>query len=240
VTWIGEKVQSTLASYPVVSSAVLDDRNGLVRFSLAVDESAGAVTGAGVDLVFDLTVGAWVSVDQKTGATATQASQDAAMLYVDGAWRYSWLSTDGTVYYERATSDANAYLDGSSWVTMKAITPWIHVAGLQGEQFVDQVLFLARKLTGHDLTLSLAFDYVNTYTETKTFSAATIASLGRQWLIKGLTQTTSNAIRVKVEDATPSSGIVDTGQGSRWVGLTISGQPHAKVKRSTGTQRGGS
>ena len=241
VTWIGEEVQATLESFPVVSSAVLDDRNGLVRFTLAASESGGRVSGNGRDLVFDLAGQKWQSADDKSGtATAHEASQDAAMIVVDDARRYGWLGTDGTVYYERLPSEAGAYLDVQTWITQRAVSPWVAIAGRNGEQFIDQVLLLAKKLTGHDLAISIAFDFSDSYANTKTFTASQIGSLAREWLVREITQTKSQAVRVKLEDATPSSGEVGTGQGGAWVALTFNGHPHRGPKRTSSAQRGGS
>jgi hypothetical protein len=235
-----DKFQDQLDTYPVITSAVLDTRNGLAIFSLAESQTDGLASTNGKDVVLDLTRGVWSSIDDKRGGVATQATQDACMAYIDGAWRYTWLGTTGVVYYERDSDDASAHLDGSTWVTQRAITPWLHIAGIQGEQFVDQVLALCKFHTAHDLTISLAFDYSDSFTSTKTFTAAQIGALARQWLVKEMgDHTTSQAVRVKVEDATPSSGSVGTGKGSTWVALTFSGHPHAKVKRTTSAQRGG-
>jgi len=114
VVWIGEQILRTLALFPVVTSAVLDDRNGLVRFSLAASESGGRASGNGRDVVFDLTIGKWISSDRKTGAAAQEASQDACIVEVAGVRRYAWLSTSGIVYVERLVTDASAHLDGST------------------------------------------------------------------------------------------------------------------------------
>ncbi len=237
-TPIGDSVQATVAAYPYISSAVLDERNGLARFSLSTSQQAdGRVGGDGVDLVFDLARGLWQSKDEKSAFTP---SQDAAMVFVSGVWRYAWLAANGTVYYERAANDASAHLDGGSWVTMRAVSPWVHIAGVHGDQLIDQVLLLGERFTGHELTISIAFDYVDSYTSTKTFTAAQTLALAREWLVKEIAQTTSNAIRVKLEDATPSSGSVGSGRGAAWVCLSPGGMPHRGVKRSSGAQRGGS
>lgn len=238
VSWIGEQVLQTMATYPVVSSATLDDRNDLVRFTLATAESGGRVSGDGRDLVYDLSLNAWISVDDKRGGSAHQASQDAAMLRIGGTWRYSWLATDGTLYYERSVGGGSDFLDASTWVTQKAVTSWIHLAGLQGEQFVDQVLALAKHVTGHELTISLAFDYVESFTESKQFTAAQVAALSREWLVWGPNRTKHSAIKVKLEDATPSTGSVGTGEGATWVCLTLNGQPHRGPRRSHAAARG--
>jgi hypothetical protein len=239
VSFVGESVQDTIAAFPVISSAVLDERNALVRFTLAASVTAGVVSALGRDLVFDLTLKTWISVDSKLGADDNEAAQSAALVLLDDEWRYAWLGPDGTLYSERDANDEDAHLDGSGWITQRAITSWVHIAGIQGEQFIDQVLLLAQQTTAHDVIISIAFDYVDSYTSTKTFTSDVIATLAREWLVKEVGQTTSNAIRVKVEDATPSVGDVGRGKGGTWLCLTMSGQPHRGPKRSSSAQRGG-
>lgn len=236
--FIGDKIQDTLATYPVVTSAVLDTTDGLARFSLTTARTAGLAATNGVDVVYDLALNVWISRDAKLGTVATQSSQDACMAYLSGAWRYCWLGTDGAVYYQRSTNDASAYLDTSTWVTQKAVSPWLHIAALQGEQFIDGVLMLAKQFTGHALTLSIAFDYVDSNTETQTWTRATLDTMAREWLHRGLTQTKGQAIRVTIEDATPSTGAVGTGRGAAWVALTLNGEPHRGPKRTASANRG--
>jgi hypothetical protein len=239
VDFVGTRVQETGASYPITSSIVLDQSASLVRMTRAESESGGLVSGNGRDLIYDLTLGTWVSIDIKLDSNGVPA-QHAAVLYVTDAWRYCWLRSNATLYYERSANDASAHLDVSTWVTQRAVTGWIKTAGLQGEQFIDRVLLLAKRVTGHDVTISLAFDYSDSFTESQTFTATTIASLAREWLDRGLVQTTSQAVKVKIEDATPSSGTVGTGKGGTWVALTFAGQPHRAPKRTSSAQRGGS
>lgn len=230
VQWIGEAVQTTLASFPVVSSAVLDDRNGLVRFSLAASESGGRVSGNGRDLVYDLSLGTWQSVDDKSGVSAHEASQDAAMLYVDGLWRYGWLGTDGTIYYERLSSDGSAYLDGSTWITMSAETAWLKLGGIQGRHHVNKVLLLARKSTRADLNTYLSYDYATTSKTVMTRAANDIDTLSTaidriQVEHQLHDEAEGQAIKVKFEDATPTGGTVSTGKGATWIALTFEGVP---------------
>lgn len=238
VQWIGEQVRNTLATYPVVASAVLDDKGGYVRFELAAASSGGRVSGNGFGLVYNLILNLWQSSDDRTGAASHEAAQSATMVQNGGVRRHAWLGVNGTVYVERTDADVAANLDGATWVTMRATSPWIHIAGIHGEHFLDEFLLLAEKATDHDVTISLGFDYSSSFTSTKTFTAATIATLAREWLVKEVGQTTSNAVRFKIEDATPSSGTIGTGKGSTWVAISPNGQPHRGPKRSSSAQRG--
>jgi hypothetical protein len=236
---VGDFVQDTLTDFPYVTSAVFDATAGLVRISLANSLLNGLVGddggSGGRDLVFDLVLGVWISIDRKFGAVADQPSQDAAMVTIDDESTYAWIAADGTVYAEAA----DTYLDpGSTWITQRAETGWIHIAGLQGEQFVDRLLLLAEQVTAHNLTISIAYDY-DDYSKTRTFTAAQISALAREWLDVEINQTTSQAVRIKLEDATPSTGDIGTGEGAAWVAITVNGQPHRGAKRTAGAQRSG-
>jgi hypothetical protein len=238
VVWIGEAIQRTLASYPVVSSAVLDAPSSLVRFSLAASESSGLVSGNGVDVVYDLTLQTWISVDDKTtgpAATTLTPSQDACMVKVSDTWRYAWLTTDGTVRYERLSSDASAHIDDTNWITMSVETAWFKTAGLQGNQQLNRLLFLARKSTDHKLSISLAYNYETSYRSARQWTHTEIASLlSSGWPITQLKHDPHDdaecqAVRVKISDAVHSGGTTGTGKGSKWLGLTLDITPKPGV-----------
>lgn len=232
---IGTKVQTSVAAFPVCSSAVLDHRNCLVRFTMTTGESAGVVTGTGITLIYDLALRAWMSKDLYP---SNEAVQSAAVVNLSSAFRYAWLGTDGELHYERDTSDGSAYLDSSTWITQRVVTSWLHPAGINGEALLEQMVLLAKRFTGHDLTISIAYNYSDSFTNSKTFTAAEIAALTRQWLEKEINQTTINSIRFKFEDATPSSGSIGTGRGSAWIARTVKGKPHQGTKRMSAAQRG--
>jgi hypothetical protein len=238
--YIGQPVQDTLATYPIITSAVLDSRNGLARFSLVDTVSADGVVdagGSGLDVVYDLVLNVWISRDRKTLGDEDSPTQDACMGFVDDAWRYALLMPLGVVYYENLPI-GDAYLDGAEWITMRAVTPWCHVAGIQGEQLIDQVLLLAKKVSTHQVSISLAYDYVDDWGTPKVFTTSLVDSLAREWLVKEVAQTTSNAIRVKIEDG-PGDSIEGSGAGAKWIAATLSGQAHRGPKRTSGAQRGG-
>jgi hypothetical protein len=239
VEYVGAGVQDELASYPYVTAMALDTRKNLVRISLASAlDSNGLASGTGHDVVFDMVLKKWIGIDKKHGTSNEQPSQASSMVYIGGQWVYGWLAADGTVYVERLAGAGSDFLDGSTWTTQGATTPWVHVAGMQGDQLIDRVLLLAKRATDHDVTISLAFDYVESFTESQTFTAAEISTLAREWLDRGLGQITSNAVKVRIEDATPSSGTVGTGEGAAWVALAFSGAPHRGPRRTSAAERG--
>jgi len=238
VEYIGERIKTTFAAYPVVTAMTYDPNADAVIVELAASTANGAVSGDGRTLVYDLRGKVWDSIDRRKNqaGTADTPAQDGAVVWNGSAWRYAWLGADGRVYIE----DHTTYLDpGSAWVTMKITTGRVHIAGLQGEQAVERVLALGEWYTGHDLTMGIAHDYAAAASETQTWTASQLASLSPLWLDRGLTRHTGQALRVTLSDATPSSGSVGTGKGGTWVCLTFSGTPHRGPKRTTSAQRGG-
>lgn len=231
VEWIGEPVRTTTAAYPVCTAATLDSGNRLALFELVTTESANQVSGTGVTLVYDLTLQQWVSVDKKTGTggTASAPAQSAAMVWNGSAWRYAWLGmpndnqSGGRVYVE----DTATHLDaGSYWVTKVAETANVKGGGLQGQQFTNRALLLAKRQTGHDHAMKFAFDYSASYGTTRTWSASELASLASalpnmQLEMLPNDNASGEAVRLHISDATPSSGSVGTGEGATWIGVTF-------------------
>ena len=230
VEWIGEQVQTTLGSYPVITSATLDSAAALVRFTCAASETANVVSDTGVHLVFDLTLRTWVSVDKVSiAAYASRAAQSACMVYVGGAWRYAWLDKDGTVYREELPTSGTAYLDAQTfWITMLAESAWLKLGGIQGNHLLERALVLARKSTRADLSFSLAYDYSGTYETAATWTATVLDGLttdiGRIQVAHGVHDEAEGvAVRVLLSDATPTGGTVSTGKGATWIGLSFQG-----------------
>lgn len=239
VTWVGENVQRTLSEYPYITAATLDARNCLVRFALAKTlDSDGRVTpysydppdgedpiaheaGGGRDLVYDLVLQIWQSRDDKSGLErAHEPSQDAFVSLANGAQRYSWIDTDGYVYVE-----SDGYLDAATeWVSMAAETGWFKLAGIQGRQQVNRLLFLSRLRTDTNLSLSLGYNYGD-YAAARTWTATELnALLTGGWPITQLRhdpndEADGQAVRVRIEESVPDE--VGSGQGATWLALTL-------------------
>lgn len=223
---IGTKIQTTLAAYPNVTAATLDTKQGLVRISLAdtIDSATGRPNNVGVDVVFDLTLKRWVSRDFKITSTGTPTVA-SAMLYVGGSWRYGWLAANGTVYYEKLSSDATAYLDATStWVAMKVETAWFKASGIQGKQHLNRALMLAKRETAHGLSMHLAYDYSSTYKSPRSWTESEVTTLASalpnlQVVHQPHDESPTQAVRLKILDSAPVT--VGTGQGATWLALTL-------------------
>ncbi len=206
----GSRVEDTLAAYPVITSAVLQQATGRVVFSCLVTE--GGATGTALE--YDLTNGIWTVCPRVAGA----GMQSAAM--VGGTTpSYVWVTAAGVAYQELTASalDAGVYKSG------RLLTPWIHMQGLTGTQRVDTLQILAKALSGHDLRVRVAYDYSATFTDSVTWTAAQIAALttSREVLQVDLSRPEGTAMQVEIVDTTPSSGLLGTGYGPALIGLQL-------------------
>lgn len=230
VEYVGEPVKNTLASYPVVTSAVLDDVSSLVFFSCveAIDETTGLVDGDGRDLVFDLARKAWVSVDNKTGSHTSEGSQDATMIKVDGVWRYAWLGTDGIVRYEKLPDDATAYLDGSAWVTALYEIPPLKL-GLQQDMRSFEWILLVENRSAAGLQIEVAHDfgsYDSAWTKVWDF---TETDGERQFPFR--VKDHAKAVQLRIRDTAPVT--TGTGQGFTFIGISADVAPKQGTTRGT-------
>lgn len=232
VEWIGESVQDTVASFPYVMAATVDPASSCVLIECAGSVSGGQaqVASYGRTLVYDLSLRVWASTDRRTNTWSQSdvPAQSAAVIYTGSAYRYAWLGGTGNVYVE----DRTTHLDpDSTWVTMRAVSPWIKASGLQGLQHVNRALLLAKNATHHDLNVYFAYDYSSTYKSARLYTATQLATLNaalpNQQIEHPLhDDARCEAIRIKIEDATPSTGqSVTTGQGATWIGLTFEVAP---------------
>lgn len=230
IQWIGEKVRRTFAAFPVLSSAALDDVNDIVRFSLAATRGAdGRVSGAGRDLIFDLTLGAWVSVDDKRGSIASEPSQDACMVTVGDARRYAWLGTDGVIHVEKLLTDGTAWLDGSNFITSQyEVPPW--KLGLQQEQRVFEAELIVEQYSKSGLTIEVAND-LGAYGAVTPDKVWTEAETNGQRRFPFRPKSRGSSVGFRVRDTAPSP--LGSGRGFTFIGLSIDVAPIQGATRAT-------
>lgn len=235
VEWIGGDVQDTVAAYPVCTSITVEPASNTVLVELAASEASGLVSGNGRTLVYDLALRQWVSTDRRKSAagTADKPSQSACMAYTGSAYRYCWIDAAGSVQYE--TPGTYTHADGTI-IAKLAVSPWVKSAGPQGLQHVNRAMLLAKYHTAHDLEMSFAYDYSASYKTARTFTNATVsalvATIPNMQLEHGLhDDARCESVRVKLQDVTPSSGSLGTGQGATWIALAFEVVPQVGAYR---------
>jgi len=225
VTFIGQNVQDTIAAYPVITSATLDDFAGLVRFTAQSKDEA-----TGVHLVFDLTTNLWQSVDRVTGSVQNAPASHACMITKGGRRRFAWLSADGTLYAEKSADDERAYFDGVSWVSMAAEFGWTKFGGIQGRHFLNRALLLAKRETSANVCTSVFYDYSDEPTSIVVRSASTVdrvnSSINRIQLDNVFANESAGvSVKLRIEDRIAAGGFVGNGKGSTWLSVSFEGVP---------------
>ena len=212
VNYIGEKVQNLVATYPVTTSAVIDNISR-VRWLIAASEGELATSGAlGCEVVYDMTANAW-SQSLYTGFQDVYGAAMQSCALVNDA------GTEKLVYGDAyqgilVATDAAGTDRGSVYVPTKIESAWIR-GGPQTRQRITDILLLAKKRSGnHAMKISLAYNYSDTYTQTHTWEPGDINGLAIEELaIQPSTQQVL-AIRVKVEEIIPSdTGTYPVGDG---------------------------
>ncbi len=214
--FFGRHVESTLAAFPIITSATNREDLGRVVFTCVATE--GAATGTTIE--YDYVHDTWGPCPRGDGSAPGTGIASAAIVGTQPGTtpRFTYLTPAGAIFQESAAT----FLDAGAWVTSSFETAWIKVGGLQGFQRLRHVLLLAQMLTPHDLTLQLAFDYSASYTETHTRTAAQIAlQPAGEWMDFHVANQRCTAVRLKFTDLTPTSGVIGTGQGGTILGLAL-------------------
>ncbi len=210
--YFGARVEDTLGAFPIITSAISQQSPCRVVFSCVATE--GAATGTAIE--WDLANQLWTACPRVAGVGIQSACNTGGP---GQPATYTWVTAAGQAYTENAASslDAGAYKPGY------LLSPWIHVQGLTGWQHVDALQILAKSMSGHDLRVRIAYDYASTFTDDKTWTAAQVAALAtaREVLQVDLLQPECTAIQVRIDDTTPSSGGLGTGQGPALIGMNL-------------------
>jgi len=95
------------------------------------------------------------------------------------------------------------------------------MAGLGGYQRTRRVQIQGERLDPHDLIVSVAYDFSPTYTQTRRWTWAELASFPAEDVEMHLKTQKCQSLRIKIEDAPPTGGAASTGKGCTLFGLTI-------------------
>lgn len=171
----------------------------------------------GVRMVWDYFNSVWTTDTVNGGAAITSAVMCGRNLGTTPV--YTCLEPDSGDICQESTTQ---YTDNGVWITSTVETAWIKGAGIAGLQMTPRAVLQAQSLTAHKLTLSIAYDYSDTYTDTQTWTDTEIAALltARESLQIDYTRPECTAFRIKIEDVTPA-GTLGTGQGAVLFGLQV-------------------
>jgi hypothetical protein len=225
VEWIGRAVQDTIAAYPIIRSATLDQARAVVLFTAAYQAQH-------VGIAYDLALKAWSTETQGTYPV------DAVMARVSGEERYARLSAAGVVHRRKAPTSGTAYLDGAStWRTMRASTGWFKVAGIAGEGEIARLDLVFSRETACDLTIDFYYNDDETSAQTITRTAADLlAANGRLDILPARRR--CRTFRVTIADASPSGGAaLGTGAGLSLYVLAIGYNPMGGPERRPNASR---
>ncbi len=210
VRWVGDRVQNTVDANVETCGAALDSF-GRVHILVAAtapvvaSDAYGGATVAGIsgaELVWDIPADAW-SIHYMTGYDGVygRAMQDVVMADVGEETLFFADPKRGIVYANDALGTDN--LVYAPWVLE---TGWIRT-GQQARQRFSNILFLAKKRSGanHAIKVSVAYNYVDSYTQTHTFEPGVLNALDIEELLVQPNKQPVLAVRVKIEEQAPAS-----------------------------------
>lgn len=214
INYFSGPIQDSIDGRTITSAVDVDGQKEL-RFTVG-SGSLGFSTGQGI-LAWDYQNGTW-SADE---LTSDSADINAALVYDS---KYTIIQgVQDTTKYRILQESSGAYLDylptngTSKFVPMTFETSNIHLQSIQGYQMVWEAVVLTKRHSNYTITISVAYDYSTTYTDTYTFSNETSGTVG-QFSIT-LSQQECSAVRFKVEITEPSS--VGTGQAATITGISL-------------------
>ncbi len=198
VPGFGEAMQTTLASTSIMAATVVAAQN-------QVRIQQGATW-----LVWDYVVNAW------SKWTMGDTAIDGAL--IDGTYKYLAANAH---YTEASDYGDGGSLGSDAHITLRVITPWIKLAGLQGYKRVRRVWLLGRE-RGTRVTwrAKLAVDYVDTAVQTESAQASGVA--GTTWQ-RGIhvARQKCEALRVTFEDLEYAGEVAQAAEGITLTGLAL-------------------
>jgi hypothetical protein len=239
VSWVGEPVRDTLASYPVITSAVAmaDDR---VVFTCR-ETNVMTAPGNGVLLVHHTRLGAWsVDLVEGTDGTANYGFIDSATQELDGEYRTFLLDSDGVLYAQRTTDDADRYKDSVDPVRIGLATNWVRsTESLADRQRVWNAEVTLRAKSNTSVNASLAYDYSNTFSDDKQWSETVLGSSGIAVLKKQPETPQNMAVKLLLQE-TANVANVATGneEGFEVLGVSFEIAPKSGAHDPAATKKG--
>ncbi len=198
VEYIGAPIESTLALYPHVLSALVVPEKGQVRFSLS-----NTARTEGRLAVYDYVEQRWAIWAY---TVATGLPWVGVSTWIPKSWELGtqrnvvYLGKNGDLYEEAPA----AWSDFGEVYLMAIETGWLSFGSFNGYLRVRKVHPLIQKLGSHALDVTMRFRYDETATATKSFTGAQITALGTPEQLRVYVpqpKQTSPAIKVRFAEA---------------------------------------
>ena len=239
--FIGEPVESSVLLYPGTNDSCFDQQTGCYML-LATDYS----TGGSRAFCFQIDSLSW-SVRKRTSTSYeffrcctanVQGEQGNNLLKSILVVATGNAATSDTVYLQATGS---TFTDAGAFVGSKMESHWIHPGGSSGRHRIKDLFALGRKVTNHKLTLSLAYDYSSSYTQTVSWEPAVINAASIEHFSIQPNKDQPQAIRFKIEDAVPTDTAtypITTGSGVEFFGVSVNAEPIEGEAKLPAAQRG--
>lgn len=229
VNFVGDRVSTTVDSNKFTLGAVFDRILGRVLFMVAaVEDGPYRYVGAKI-ISMDLTTNAWstwsprVDVQDLVYANIEIVSGQPGVVYLGSRQSIIYVEFDGICLDGANGFAAPTY--GGTYVPMTLETGWIRY-GMNERMIAEELILRARNLDNHDLRVSVAYDFSNTYTalDSTMFEADNWVGEELQQLSFAVPQTECEGVRFKIEVLAPSdlgSFPVGKGRGIELMGFTV-------------------
>lgn len=214
---IGDRVSVSTDSHPYTIGACFDRKTGHANFLVAETETS-LVPAECIVLTFNVYEACWsIKRVTGTGGADVQAFMDICSAQASNTGLGQ--AIDGVYYIsagEFSKEDSTSGKDFATYVKQSMETGWIKISGVQGRQRLYDVVVLLKNRDRHQVKLSLAYNYNETYTQSVTFTEAVTDLYPEELSIQPNNQQ-AIAVKLKIEDVT------DTPLGSTFKGFDIVG-----------------
>lgn len=240
VVWLGAPVVDTLASFPVVTAATYYQERSEVRI-----DCMNAVGTVGVELCYNTLLKQWTQLNKYDSVAGVALSAPIASSVEIGGVFY-WTTVVGNVFQED-TLGIN-YMDGGSaaanWVTVTIETGWMDFGTVSTLQRQRQMEIIGKWYSSHDLIVSIATDFVESYNaptgQSNTWPSQVTDNVDPYEFNQQIVNQIAHGMKVKVQDAFPSGGVPGSGRGFALDGMLaeITATMAGAGRRLPATQKG--
>lgn len=223
VKFLGERVQNTVNDNAYTYGFAMDAGG---RLSALVGGGDGYAT---TELIYDFVADCWSKNVLGVNVRDVCLAELTPELY--GSGDIMVYATSAYVMRRTVRSDRQFYDQGATFAGWVIETAWIKT-GQQARQRFSELLLLTRFFSSHRIRISVAYDYIEDYTQVETWGEDVIEALYDGGLVEELslpiTSPESLAVRFLIEELEPDDTVtypINDGQGCDVVGITVEVAP---------------